>query len=229
MAKGKANKNDKNVKSTTKEEKKVTETKEVKKVVIDEPVKVQKPKSKYDFDKKSIEKGVITVLGAIVFLLAIFFVSNKITDCDLGKFCDKVEENKKDVNPLLAEGEVLDETKMKTLTEINYEEYEKALKSKKTTTVVYLVSDSSYWNQYETPILKSVAYNYDLDIKYLNYDNLTEEQVAAIEKLNKNITKETPALLIVNNKKLVASQTTPLSTSGMVSFFTDNKIIKSEK
>ena len=30
MAKGKANKNDKNVKSTTKEEKKVTETKEVK-------------------------------------------------------------------------------------------------------------------------------------------------------------------------------------------------------
>ncbi len=229
MAKGKANKNDKNVKSTTKEEKKVTETKEVKKVVIDEPVKVQKPKSKYDFDKKSIEKGIITVLGAIVFLLAIFFVSNKITDCDLGKFCDKVEENKKDVNPLLAEGEVLDETKMKTLTEINYEEYEKALKSKKTTTVVYLVSDSSYWNQYETPILKSVAYNYDLDIKYLNYDNLTEEQVAAIEKLNKNITKETPALLIVNNKKLVASQTTPLSTSGMVSFFTDNKIIKSEK
>ena len=181
MAKGKANKNDKNVKSTTKEEKKVTETKEVKKVVIDEPVKVQKPKSKYDFDKKSIEKGIITVLGAIVFLLAIFFVSNKITDCDLGKFCDKVEENKKDVNPLLAEGEVLDETKMKTLTEINYEEYEKALKSKKTTTVVYLVSDSSYWNQYETPILKSVAYNYDLDIKYLNYDNLTEEQVAAIE------------------------------------------------
>ena len=223
MAKGKANKNDKNVKSTTKEEKKVTETKEVKKVVIDEPVKVQKPKSKYDFDKKSIEKGIITVL------VAIFFVSNKITDCDLGKFCDKVEENKKDVNPLLAEGEVLDETKMKTLTEINYEEYEKALKSKKTTTVVYLVSDSSYWNQYETPKLKSVAYNYDLDIKYLNYDNLTEEQVAAIEKLNKNITKETPALLIVNNKKLVASQTTPLSTSGMVSFFTDNKIIKSEK
>ena len=73
----------------------------------------------------------------------------------------------------------------------------------------------------------SVIYNDTVD--YLNYDNLTEEQVAAIEKLNKNITKETPALLIVNNKKLVASQTTPLSTSGMVSFFTDNKIIKSEK
>ena len=115
MAKQKTNNNNKNVKSTTKETSKVTETKEVKKVVIDEPVKVQKPKQKHDIDKKSIQKGVITVLIALVFVLGLFFISNKITDCDLGKFCDKVEENKKDINPLLAEGEVLDETKMKEL------------------------------------------------------------------------------------------------------------------
>lgn len=239
MAKGKTNKKDKEVKSTVKEnnktenkvvkeEVKTVEEKEVKKVVIEDAVKVQKPKGSRDFDKKEIQKIVITILGALVFILAIFFVSNKITDCDFGKFCDKVEENKKDINPLLAEDEELDETKMKELTEINYSDYEKALKSKKETTVIYLVSDSSYWNQYETPILKSVAYQYDLDVKYLNYDNLTEEQVSAITKLNDKITKETPALLIVNNKKLVASQTTPLSTSGMVSFLTENEIIKTQ-
>lgn len=256
MAKEKTNKNDKNVKSTgkgskkveknpekkttkpevkavkeekvtVKEEVKAVEEKEVKKVVIEDAVKVQKPKAKREFDKKEIQKIAITVLGALVFILAVFFVSNKITDCDFGKFCDKVEENQKDVNPLLAEGEVLDDTKMKELTEITYSDYDKALKSKKETTVIYLVSDNSYWNQYETPILKSVAYQYNLDIKYLNYDNLKEEEISAITKLDENITKDTPALLIVNNKKLVASQTTPASTSGLVSFLTENKIIKS--
>ena len=63
MAKGKTNKKDKEVKSTVKEssktenktvkeEVKTVEEKEVKKVVIEDAVKVQKPKGSHDFDKK---------------------------------------------------------------------------------------------------------------------------------------------------------------------------------
>lgn len=226
MAKNKQGKksNEKEVKSTKKEVKK--ETVDVKKVVIKDEIKVQKPKKKtVEFNKKDIEKVVITILIVIVFVLAIFFISNKISDCSFGNYCKKVEENNKNTNPLLANGEVLDETLMKELSEITYSEYQKALKDKKNQTVIYLSSDSSYWTQYETPILKSVAFEYNLDIKYLAYDKLSEKEIEEITKLDSNISKETPAVLIVKNKKLVASKTTPLTISNFVDFFNEQGVI----
>lgn len=227
----KSKKNDKTIKSTPKVEKNEIEEKEnkdVKKVFIEDEVKVQKPKTKKKIDKKEIQKIVIIMLGIAIFFTVIFFISEKITGCDFGNFCSKVEKNKKEENPLLAEGEELDENKMKELTEITYEEYKTALKDKKNSTVIYLASDSSYWTQYETPILKSVAYEYDLDVKYLNYDELSEDEINAITKLDASISKETPAILIVKNKKLVASKTTTLTISGFVEFLKENKIISEE-
>ena len=227
----KSKKNDKTIKSTPKIEKNEIEEKEnkdVKKVFIEDEVKVQKPKTKKKIDKTEIQKIVIIMLGIAIFFTVIFFISEKITGCDFGNFCSKVEKNKKEENPLLAEGEELDENKMKELTEITYEEYKTALKDKKNSTIIYLASDSSYWTQYETPILKSVAYEYDLDVKYLNYDELSEDEINAITKLDDSISKETPAILIVKNKKLVASKTTTLTISGFVEFLKENKIISEE-
>lgn len=178
-------------------------------------------------------REVVNAVGIIILLVVvfggIFFLSENTGDRSLDK--GEVEQEEQVVtNPLLEEGQTIDEEKMKELDVIDYEEFQKYLKKKKATTVVLLGYDDCYWCQQQKPILQMLMYEKDLDVKYLKTTDLTKAQVAEIEELNEELEGfGSPVLIAIKNKKVSVMSSGAINRTQLIAAFEKIGLLKEEK
>ncbi len=98
------------------------------------------------------------------------------------------------------------ENEKKEFTEIkmnNYLEYYSGSEAK----IVLIGYPACSYCQIAEPILQNIAYEYNLEINYLNTDNFTEEDKKALSESNEFFSKNegfgTPLVLIVKDKEIV--------------------------
>lgn len=180
-------------------------------------------------------REVINAVGIIILLVGvftgIFFLSENTGNRSLDKGEQKQEEKEEvQKNPLLEAGQVIDEEKMKEYDEIDYEEFQKYLKKKKTTTVVLLGYDSCYWCQHQKPILQMLMYEKDLDVKYLKTTSLSKDELASIEALDEELEGfGTPTIIAVKNKKVTVLSSGAMNRTQLIKAFEKAGILKKEK
>lgn len=183
-------------------------------------------------EHKELVQGVFATLGVVVVLVLLFVVSDNIGDRSNDKLgsdssSQQEEENK---NPLLEDGQVLDENQMKEMDEITLQEFKDLIK-KKTTTVVILASETCYWCQQQKPILENVLYENDLDVKYLDVSKLTsDEDYEYLEGLHDDLKGfGTPTFISIRNKKVQKVSPNAKSKTQLLEMFKDMGILKDTK
>lgn len=179
-----------------------------------------------EFVKKHEEilKTIGVILGIIVALTALFFVSENAGDRKNDR-SDAVQEEEK--NPLLEDGQVLKEEEIAEIPEITYEEFKTLLK-KKTTTVVMLGYDECYWCQEQKPILGNVVYEKKLEnVKYLNVNKLEEKEYNELVGLHKDLESlGTPTFISIKSKKVQKVSPNAKTKTQLIQMLTDMKVIK---
>lgn len=119
-------------------------------------------------------------------------------------------------------------TPQKKLTNISYPEFTGLVKSS-TKTVVMVGRPDCSWCQKLMPIMQNLANKNNIDIKYLNVNNFTEEDFAGFDKLDKasnpNSNGGTPMTFIVANGKIEARLDGYVESDKVEAFLKTNKII----
>ncbi len=161
--------------------------------------------------KEQIKTITIIILAVLVFFGATYIISENTGD----RSKDKNVVNKQPeqaANPLLEEGEVLKEEEQKELTPVSMEDIRNALKNKEKK-VVMLGTETCSWCIYQKPILKSLAYRYEIEIGYLNLASLSSEEGNELASLHEELEQfGTPTFLVIKDgavdKVLIGGMTT---------------------
>ena len=172
-------------------------------------------------------KEIIIVLGVIVVALVLVFAFNS---------GDKNESSKKvtdsnDVEAILAnaqkESETVKSDEMKEFNSIDVTTYLDYYAGEDTK-LVLLARPTCHYCQIAEPILKNVAYKYDLDINYLNTDEFSEEDnqkfMESDEFLGEGV--GTPLVMNVGNGKIIDKVDGLTDSAHYIQFFKDNGYIK---
>ena len=105
-------------------------------------------------------------------------------------------------------------------------DFEKHYKSKEKT-VIYYASATCGWCSLQTPILETIAKDYNLDYVYVDISKLGQKQVNEIkEKLN--IEEGTPQTIIVENGKVVDIASGFKDAKTYIEFFIKNGLLPSD-
>jgi len=186
---------------------------------------------KFMQEHKEIVQGIGIGIGILLVLIILFVVSENTGDRTGDKTgSSQTTSTTEEANPLLEDGQVLDEEKMKSVEEITIEDFKSYLK-KKTTTVVMLGYDDCYWCQQQKPILESVMYEYDLDVKYLKVDkeHLSEEDYDYLTGLHEDLEGfGTPTFLAIRSKKVREVSPNAKNRTQLIKMFADMGMLKSE-
>lgn len=215
--------NKKNVQKKVDTSKKVNEVKnnnkkEIKKVVPQEEVKVEKvetvkvKKERKKFELTSKQRDIILVLLVVVLLfIALILTGDKKSKLDIEL-------------PIALEGE-------SGFTEITYSEYEEKLNTEAPFLVVIVRDGCSYCEMYE-PIVSEVADEFNLPIYYINLSNLTSEESGALASSNSYLKKEqwgTPTTLFMYGNVVVDSIGGYVEKDKFVEFITENFVVAKDE
>lgn len=154
--------------------------------------------------KEQIQGVIIAILSIIIVMGGAFFASEL-------KYC-KVEE--------LRELDAIGITNFTTL--LNDE----------APSIIYLARPDCGYCQQQKPIVKTVMNEYDLNIFYLNTNELTSDNFEYIFSLDKKLFGEngedfgTPTILIVQKGKIIDSSVGLTQKESLVSLFTKHGFIK---
>ena len=142
-------------------------------------------KEKESTKREKIQTIVIAILAIIIVIMGAFFSSEL-------KYCTV---DKKDV--------ALEKISMLDFTTLLNDE---------STSIIYLARPGCGYCQKQEPIVKDIISEHELPLFYLNTDDLSEEDMYSIFKLDKKLFGEngenfgTPTVLIVKSGKIVDSQ-----------------------
>lgn len=176
-------------------------------------------------EHKDVVQGIMITFGVVVVLAGLFIISENTGDRSNDKTANKQQETTQ-TNSLLEEGQVLDEERMKPTESISMDDF-KSLIKKKTTTVVMLAQDGCYWCQQQKPILESLMYEYNLDVKYLDVNKITEEEYDYLVGLHEDLENfGTPTFISIQNKKVRLVSENAKNRTGLVKMFADMGIIE---
>lgn len=177
---------------------------------------------------ESLKTGVIVVFGIIIVIGLIFILSDNTGNNKYqsgGNTNTSTDSSATDENPLLEEGEVINDSDMGELTEIGYSELESFI-NKKEKQMVFLGSEYCGWCIYQKPILRKIVKDYDIQINYLNLGNVSEEDGNKISSLHTDLASfGTPCFIVVENGKVTVVDQGARGTSGMVEFLKTNGFI----
>lgn len=148
--------------------------------------------------KEQIKTITIIVLAVLVFFGVTYMISENTGDRSKDKMM--VEKTPSPTgNPLLEEGEVLKEEEQKELTSVSMEDVRNALKNNEKKAIM-LGTDTCSWCIYQKPILKALAYRYDIEIGYLNLALLTSEENTELSSLHESLERfGTPTFIIIKD------------------------------
>ena len=184
--------------------------------------------------KKQIEKlktGVIIVFGIVIVIGLIFIVSNNTGDnkyqgdSSSSSSSSTNQSSSEGENPLLEEGEVINDSDMGELTDISYSDLETMI-SKKERQIVFLGSEYCGWCVYQKPILRKIVKDYNVQINYLNLGNVSEEDANKLYGLHDDLASfGTPCFIVLENGKVTVVDQGARGTNAMVEFLKTNGFI----
>lgn len=110
---------------------------------------------------------------------------------------------------------------------INAEKYIEYYKADNKT-IILLARPTCHYCQIAEPILANIAYEYDLDINYLNTDEFSAEDENLVKNSDEYFSNSfgTPILLIVSNEEIVDVVDGLTDTAHYLDFFKKNGLIK---
>lgn len=179
--------------------------------------------------KKETIKIVVAIVLGILVVVGIFFISENVGDRSNDKAPTTSNESYANdgTNPLLDEGEVLNEEEQKELVSMSLDELKSAIDNNEKKFVM-VGREGCGWCQYQKPLLKSVSYKYNLDIYYFNTDDLTTDDAwQEFRSLHDDLTSfGTPAFLIVNDGKIEkVDKTGARGTDAIVQLLQENGFV----
>ena len=167
--------------------------------------------------------GIIVVV--LVVLVLAFVVDNKGTNS--GSTSNELSEDVDTIiNNAQQESQAVIDTERKESIQIDintYLEYKAASEAR----IILLARPTCGYCQIAEPIIENIAYEYNLDINYLNTDNFTDETQTAFVQSD-DAFKEgfgTPYLFIVKDGSIVDAVDGLTDRAHYVQFFTDNGFI----
>ena len=112
---------------------------------------------------------------------------------------------------------------------ISYNEY-KELKAEEGSHIIYVARPTCSFCQKQEPIVKQILNSYDVEINYLNTDNLSSQDlndfINSYDVFNGGENFGTPTFLIVGDKKIKDSIIGYSEQANLIDFFTKYNLIK---
>lgn len=179
-------------------------------------------------NNKKILQGILIGGGVILVCLLSFFVSMNSKD---DTTTATTNETSRDSNTIMAnaqqESSSITEKEQKKLTEIDISKYLDLYAGSEKSLVLIARPTCSYC-QVAEPIIRNVAYKYDIDVNYLNTDELSESDEQELVSSDDYFSAGygTPLLLVVSDKKIVDKVDGLTDSIGYKEFFTKNGFIK---
>lgn len=96
--------------------------------------------------------------------------------------------------------------------------------SSKDRTVIYYASTTCGWCSLQTPILETIAEDYDMDYLYVDTSKLGKKQINEITK-KLGISTSTPTTVIVENKEVIDVAEGYQDAKDYIEFFASNELI----
>lgn len=184
--------------------------------------------------KKQIENlktGVIIVFGITIVIGLIFIVSNNtgnntyISNNNGGSSSSTSNESTNSDNPLLEEGEEINEEDMGKLTDVSYTDIESMIKNN-SKEVVMLGTEHCSWCLYQKPILRKIVKDYNIKVNYLNLENMSEEESSKLSGLHEDLASfGTPTFIVLENGEVTVVDSGARGISAMVEFLKTNGFI----
>ncbi len=181
-------------------------------------------KNTIDIDK--LKNGIIITLILII-VFGGSFMASQLSVRDLESNTNKGSESvMSDSNKAAEESAAISEDEKKELSEIDVEKYLE-LKDEKEASAIYIARPTCQYCQIQEPIIRNVAYEYNLTIHYLNTDEMSSEDSREFVKSD-DAFKEgfgTPCTIVVKDGKIVGKVEGLMDRQTMVDFFKSNGII----
>ena len=169
-----------------------------------------------------MNKKIFGIIGIVV--IAILLIISSFLNPDKVNYSDDPQ-----VIILLAkeEAEEVKENEKKDFIEIDVNEYLNIYEGTEKT-LVLLARPTCKYCQIAMPILQNIAYNYNLNIYYLNTDNFQEDDAERFVKSNDAFNEGfgTPTLLLVSDSKINDMVDSLVDTRRYMEFLKRNKYIQ---
>ena len=211
-------------------EKKVVEPvkKEETKKVVEVPKVVEKKATEKKEEKKIIlsTNALYTIigLGVLAIVIVLSFVI-KPSDSEYNK--ESNTGTNTTTNSSSPADENIPEDQRKELNSISIDQYLEMLKGEEAK-VIYIGRPTCGHCVKQKPIMENIKFEYDVEINYLNTDELSDEGINKLISSNEYFSEGfgTPLTLIVKNNEIVDKAVGETSKKNMVEMFKNNSLIK---
>lgn len=197
---------------------------EIKEVDITEEIETNEVIVKEKTDSKKVA---IIVVSLIIFFGLIFYLS---TLSGKGEYQDPISENENyDMTDVEAEASSISEDEMKELKDISIDDYLSLKESDEKYSVIYIGRPTCSHCTVQLPIMKHMAYKYNIEINYLNTDNFDGEgeDATKLQKSDDYFSEGwgTPLVLIVKDDEIVEYSEGETSIARLTELFKKYEII----
>ena len=181
--------------------------------------------------KENVEKlksATIVVLILIIVFGASYFTS-ELQECDNGGSSTTTSSTNNSSNDSSDSSSTSDipEDEQGELNDIDIDEY-LDLKEGSDASIIYIARPTCHYCQEMEPIVRNIVYEYDVEVNYLNTDELDDEGQAKLIESDDYFSEGygTPLLLVVQNDEIVDIQEGLSTKDTTVNFFRDNGFIE---
>lgn len=180
-------------------------------------------------DKKSDSflKTMIIVAGVAVVCLISFLVSLQTSNSEGNSNTNtNTTSSSSIIEKAQSESATVNDSEMKEFSQIDVDRYLDMYAGKENKVVLVARPTCSYC-QIAEPIIKNIAYKYDIEINYLNTDDFADDDEARFIQSDELFSEGygTPMLLLVSNNEIVDKVDGLADMDGYVEFFKRNNII----
>lgn len=167
--------------------------------------------------------GIVVLIIAL--LVTVFFIggksSNKEYESEISNDPEVIMSNAQ------KESEQAKKSELKDLVEINVNQYIDMLKSEELNLILIARPTCSYC-QVAEPIIRSISYEYDFSVNYLNTDEFKDDDESEFIKSNEYFSEGfgTPLLLVVSNNEIVDKVDGLTDRAHYIEFFKTYKYIE---
>lgn len=172
-----------------------------------------------------MNKKVFGIVGIIVLVVLL------IIGCAINPTEKDKNTSSDDPNTIIAnatnEASSIKESEMKEFTEINIDEYLNKYNGEEKS-IVFIGRPTCHYCQIADPILHNIAYNYDININYLNTDNFQDGDSQKLVESDEFFSEGfgTPLLLVVSNGQINSKVDGLTDMNHYIEFLKENEFIK---
>lgn len=191
-------------------------------------------------EKKKIEIKVDTIKNVIIVVLVIIVIFGISAVASSGsKSYDKSSSSNNDtsstnsnssatdaVTAIQQESSSISDDEKKELTDIDVDKF-LSLKKKSEASIIYIARPTCSYCQIEEPIMKNIAYKYDIEINYLNTDNFEDDDQSKLVSSDDYFSEGfgTPLILVVKDNSIVEKKEGLTSSKDLIEMFKTNGFI----